>query len=336
LLQILIPPKDLRSFRRSLLRWYRRNGRDLPWRRTHDPYAILVSEVMLQQTQVTTVIPYYNAWLRRFPDFATLSRASQSDVLHAWQGLGYYSRARNLHAAAKMIVRENGAPSLRSPEKLRALPGLGRYTANAVATFAFNRSVPIVEANIARLVTRLSDYRRPIDSSRGREAIWRIASTMLPRGGARAFNTALMELGALVCRVRPKCDICPVQEFCHAPKPETLPRKKPRLGFKELTESHAWICSRRQVLLQQSNKRWRGLWILPRLSARSTPTHLVHMSVFPFTNHRITLRVFAQPAPKIPARSQRWIGIDSIAAIPIPSPHRRAIEDILSRPCRRN
>ncbi|MEY2527480.1 MAG: A/G-specific adenine glycosylase [Verrucomicrobiota bacterium] len=336
MLQILIPPKDLRRFRRSLLRWYRRHGRDLPWRRTHDPYAILVSEVMLQQTQVTTVIPYYNKWLGRFPDFAALARASQSDVLHAWQGLGYYSRARNLHAAAKMIVRENGATSLRSTEKLRALPGLGRYTANAVATFAFNQSVPIVDANISRLLTRLSDYRHPIDSSRGREAIWRIASTMVPRRGARVFNTALMELGALVCRARPKCDICPVQEFCRAPKPETLPRKKRRPKLKELTESHAWICSRRHVFLQQSNKRWRGLWILPPLSAKSTSTRAIHMSIFPFTNHRITLRVFARPAPKIPAQSQRWIDIDSIASVPIPSPHRRAIEDILSRPRRRN
>lgn len=336
LLQILIPPKNLRAFRRSLLRWYRRHGRDLPWRHTRDPYAILVSEVMLQQTQVATVIPYYNEWLRRFPDFAALARASQSNVLHAWQGLGYYSRARNLHAAAKTIVRENGAASPRSAEKLRALPGLGRYTANAVATFAFNQSVPIVEANIARLLTRLSDYHHPIDSSRGREAIWQIASTMVPGRGARVFNTALMELGALVCRARPKCQICPVQKFCRAPKPETLPRKKRRLKFKELTESHAWICSRRRVLLQQSKKRWRGLWLLPSLSARSTSTRAIHISTFPFTNHRVTLRVFAQPAPKTTGQTQRWIDIDSLASVPIPSPHRRAINHLLSWPHRRN
>jgi A/G-specific adenine glycosylase len=291
---------------------------------------------MLQQTQVAAVIPYYNEWLRRFPNLAGLARASESDALHAWQGLGYYSRARNLHAAAKTIVRENGGAFPQSADKLRGLPGIGRYTANAVATFAFDQSVPIVDANIARLLTRLYNYRQPIDSTRGREAIWRIASTMVPMRQASVFNTALMELGALVCRARPKCQICPLQKFCRSPKPETLPRKKRRPKCKELTESHGWIRSRRRVLLQQSNKRWRGLWILPPLSARSTSARALHMSIFPFTNHRITLRVFARPAPKIAGHTQRWIDIDSIASVPIPSPHRRAIEDLLSRPRRRD
>src|SRR5881227_1711973 len=147
--------KNVRAFRRFLFDWYRRYGRDLPWRGTRDPYAILVSEFMLQQTQVSTVIPYYNEWLYRFPDFAALARASENDVLHAWQGLGYYARARNLRATALALSEKHRGIFPRDVQSIRELPGIGRYTANAVATFAFDRSVPIVEANITRLLSRL-------------------------------------------------------------------------------------------------------------------------------------------------------------------------------------
>src|SRR6478672_8745728 len=143
------------KFRRRLLSWYRRNGRDLPWRRTRNSYAILVSEFMLQQTQVATVIPYYDEWLRRFPGFASLARASENDVLRAWQGLGYYARARNLHATARTVIDRHRGRFPRPVEQMRQLPGIGKYTAHAVASFAFNQSVPIVEANTARVLTRL-------------------------------------------------------------------------------------------------------------------------------------------------------------------------------------
>src|ERR1043166_2728102 len=143
----MISPNNIRAFRGPLLRWYRRHGRDLPWRRTRDPYAILVSEFMLQQTQVAIVIPYYNEWLRRFPDFTALARASENDVLRAWQGLGYYARARNLRATAKTVMDRHRGRLPRTVEQMQQLPGLGKYTARAVATFAFNQSVPIVEAN---------------------------------------------------------------------------------------------------------------------------------------------------------------------------------------------
>ncbi|HTL79845.1 MAG TPA: hypothetical protein VL136_10605, partial [Candidatus Babeliales bacterium] len=148
-------PDNLAAFRRPLVRWYRRHGRDLPWRRTRDPYAILVSEVMLQQTQVATVIPYYHDWLRRFPDFRSLARASENEVLRAWQGLGYYSRARNLHTIAKMLGDRLGGNFPREIEQMRKLPGVGKYTAHAVASFAFDQPVPIVEANTARVLARL-------------------------------------------------------------------------------------------------------------------------------------------------------------------------------------
>jgi len=351
----LISPQDVRSFRRSLSRWYRRDGRDLPWRRTRDPYAILVSELMLQQTQVATVLPYYNKWLRRFPDFSALALAAESSVLHAWQGLGYYARARNLHALAKILLREHGGVLPDKIDNLRALPGIGRYTANAVATFAFDRSVPLVEANIARVMARLFAVRDPIDSSRGRETIWHYAAHFLPARGAASHNSALMDLGALVCTARaPKCRICPVNKFCRAQDPETLPIKKLRPPRKELTEAHAFTFHRNRLLLEQSSGRWRGMWILPRARPTMEPRgreghgwatrtgelseenesssgRPLHMLIFPFTNHRITLKIFACPPPRLRTKVQRWFSPAQLASIPMPSPHRRAVEQLLAR-----
>jgi A/G-specific adenine glycosylase len=151
LVNFFATPKSIRTFHRSLLRWYHHHGRNLPWRGACDPYAILVSELMLQQTQVATVIPYYNQWLCRFPDFASLAGASENDVLHAWQGLGYYARARNLHATARAVVDRYRGRFPRLVEQMQQLPGIGKYTAHAVASFAFDQSVPIVEANTARV-----------------------------------------------------------------------------------------------------------------------------------------------------------------------------------------
>src|SRR5262249_13018628 len=162
-------------------------GRDLPWRRTRDPYAILVSESMLQQTQVATVIPYYQKWLRRFPDFASLARASENEVLRAWQGLGYYARARNLQTAAKTVVSRYGGNFPQRIEQMRQLSGIGKYTAHAVATFALNQSVPIVEANAARVLARLFNFRKSIDSAVGRKTLWRHAASLLPKSNASTF-----------------------------------------------------------------------------------------------------------------------------------------------------
>jgi A/G-specific adenine glycosylase len=338
--QIVISPQNVRAFRRSLLRWFRRRGRDLPWRKTCDPYAILVSEFMLQQTQVASVIPYYNKWLRRFPDFASVARASQNDVLHAWQGLGYYNRARNLRAAAK-IVRDRHCGTLPGEiAAIRELPGVGRYTANAVATFAFNRPLPIVEANSSRVLARLFDIRVPIDSAIGREKLWESAAQLVPRRNAARFNSALIDLGALVCLPdKPKCNVCPVKKFCRAKNPEALPIKKstPRTG--RLVERHAFVVSNGRVLLEQSSARWNGMWILPPLPTTSANQRPVYQSIFPFTNHCVALNVYAHRTWKINARSQRWIRIDSLDSIPIPSPHRRAVQHLLTgvsaaRPCR--
>jgi A/G-specific adenine glycosylase len=323
-----------KSFQQILINWYSKNGRDLPWRRTRDPYSILVSELMLQQTQVATVLPYYDRWLHRFPNFDSLARASETEVLHAWQGLGYYARARNLHAAAKIVQHRHRGIFPRELDAIRNLPGVGRYTANAVATFAFNQSVPIVEANTSRVIARLFNVTQPIDSTAGREALWNFANELVPSRGAYRFNSALMDLGAIICLPKPKCAICPVKKFCRATNAEILPRKKPRPVTKQLFERHAFVRRNGTILLQRAEHRWRGMWILPNLkvarSNRSSLSGAIYKSVFPFTNHRITLQIFGRRFRKIDNQHQRWFSKRELGSIPIPSPHRRAIEQLLT------
>jgi A/G-specific adenine glycosylase len=323
------------EFRRALVRWFRKSGRGLPWRDNRDPYAILVSEFMLQQTQVATVIPYYCKWLRRFPDFVSLARASENDVLYAWQGLGYYSRARNLHSAAKIVQDEHGGIFPRDIAAIRKLPGVGRYTANAVATFAFDQAVPIVEANTARVLARLFNLRSPIDQANGRKALWNRAATLVPKRGARIHNSALLDLGALICLPRkPKCVSCPVNSFCRATRPALLPIKKNRSQLQSLVERHVFSMHRKRILLEQSHNRWRGMWILPPIKLEglkpSGPRRHrpVYESVFPFTHHRVKLRVFRGNSHMISTR-QQWFAIGRLNTIPIPSPHRRAVLALL-------
>ena len=327
----MITPQEIRSFQRALLRWYSRNGRDLPWRRTRDPYAILISEIMLQQTQVATVIPYYNRWLRRFPNFHALAAASETEVLHAWQGLGYYSRARHLHAAARTISEDYAGRCPSTAEELLALPGIGRYTAHAILTFAYDRSVGIVEANTTRLLARIFNVSAQIDSAPAREAIWSRAFQLVPRRRAGEFNSALMDLGATVCLPRtPRCGVCPAKPFCQATDPIALPVRKARPATKKLKEQHAFAFQRGHLLLQRCQKRWRGMWMLPALETRPAKEHPLHVSTFPFTHHKVTLEVFADPAKRMVREAQQWFAISALDSLPIPSPHRRAIMALLA------
>ena len=329
--RLLIAPNDAPAFRHALLAWYRKHGRDLPWRRTRDAYAILASEFMLQQTQVATVLPYYEKWMRRFPTFAALAAAPESDVLHAWQGLGYYNRARNLHAAAKIIVNAQHDTALGSRLRkafecrtARRLPGVGRYTANAVATFAFDSSVPVVEANIARVLTRVNNITISINSAAGRHALWSFAEALLPKRGAGRFNSAIMDLGALICTREPKCTACPVKRFCRTRDPRPLPIKTAKPPTKFLTENHGFDFRRGKILLEQSASRWRGMWILPPTCANGHP---VHRSRFTFTNHRIEFLVFERALRASPSR--RRFSREQLESIAMPSPHRRALEALL-------
>ena len=289
---------------------------------------------MLQQTQVASVIPYYHKWLRTFPNFASLACASENEVLRAWQGLGYYARARNLHATAKTVMDRHGGNFPREIEQMRQLPGIGKYTAHAVASFAFDQSVPIVEANTARVLARLFNFRESIDSDSGRKTLWQHAVSLLPKSDTVIFNSALLDLGALICVARkPKCDVCPVKAFCRAKNPTALPVRNSRPETKRLIETHALIVRRGRILLEQSRHRWRGMWILPRLDIdclkRSRfPRRPVYESVFPFTHHRVTLSVYRPRVPKRIAPGQQWFG--SIEEVAMPSPHRRAAQRLMA------
>ena len=201
-----------------LLNWYNQNKRILPWRLSGlSPYAVWVSEIMLQQTRVETVIPYYEKWLRLFPTVEALANASGHDVLNAWEGLGYYSRARNFHKAAKTVVEKFNGQLPRDLDELRTLPGVGRYTVGALASIVFGMDEPALDGNLKRVYARLFDVSEPIDSVEGEKILWKLAKDNLPKGKAADFNQALMDLGALICVPKnPRCLICPLLKGCQA------------------------------------------------------------------------------------------------------------------------
>jgi A/G-specific adenine glycosylase len=205
------------ALRRRLLTWFAREARDLPWRRTRDPYRIWLSEIMLQQTRVEAVIPYYERFLKAFPTVGDLAGASEDRVLKVWEGLGYYSRARNLHQAARTIVQRRDGRMPESAEQWRELPGIGAYTAGAIASIAGNLPEPAVDGNVLRVLSRIFSITESIDEPATKERIWSIAADLLPRKQAGAFNQALMDLGARICIPRkPRCMACPVAGQCDA------------------------------------------------------------------------------------------------------------------------
>jgi len=210
-------PSDIPRIRAALTRWYRRHSRDLPWRGTAGPYPVWLSEIMLQQTQVATVIPYYERFLKRFPTVRALARARLDSVLKAWEGMGYYTRARNLHAAARQVVAEFDGRLPRSVKELRRLPGIGRYTAGAIASIAFGLDEPVLDGNVTRVLSRLFAIRKDVTGPATQRKLWALAESLLPKGKASMFNQAMMDLGATVCVPRgPRCEQCPLRKVCRA------------------------------------------------------------------------------------------------------------------------
>lgn len=274
-------PGFLKSLRRRLVGWYRRHARDLPWRRTRDPYAIWVSETMLQQTQVATVLAYYERFLAAFPDIRSLAHASEADVLRLWEGLGYYRRARQMHRAAAVLVRDYGGQFPRDIEQIKALPGVGRYTAGAIASIAFDQRAPIVEANTLRVYCRLLGYRGKVQSAIGQRLLWQTAESWLPRRGSGEFNQALMELGATVCKIRdPACERCPVALLCPTwarGLQEQIPAPVRPVRFESIGEAAVVVRDGQNVLLvrRRDHERWAGLWDFPRFPASQRPGHTV-------------------------------------------------------------
>jgi A/G-specific adenine glycosylase len=261
-----------------LRKWYQQHARTLPWRQTEDPYAIWVSEIMLQQTQVATAKAYFDRFVRAFPTVEALAKADRRDVLRLWEGLGYYRRATQLQRAAQILVERHGGQFPRDPQDVCNLPGIGRYTAGAVLSIAFGDRQPILEANTTRLFGRMLAYRGQPASAEGQRLLWAMAETVLPRRDVGSFNQALMELGSEVCLARtPQCDSCPVAPLCRARirgLQASIPPARPKRPPEPVNEVAVIIRRRGRVLLVRcpEHGRWAGLWDFPRFGVRSRRT----------------------------------------------------------------
>jgi A/G-specific adenine glycosylase len=270
---------DARALRRRVFAWFDRHGRkNLPWQRTRDPYRIWVSEIMLQQTQVLTVIPYYERFLKRFPDVQALARAKLDSVLHHWTGLGYYARARNLKRAAEIIVSEHGGRFPRDIEAVGALPGIGRSTAGAILAFAFGQRHPILDGNVKRVLTRLHAIETPVLQRDTENALWTLAERYTPRTRVADYTQAIMDLGATLCRTRkPDCPVCPLQQACAAHAqghPERFPVRSARKSLPVRKVAMLMIRDARgRVLLTQRPPVgvWGGLWGFPECATDAAP-----------------------------------------------------------------
>ena len=330
----------------QLLNWYNKNKRTLPWRVDGlSPYAVWVSEIMLQQTRVETVIPYFEKWLHLFPTVETLANASEHAVLNAWEGLGYYSRARNFHQAAKIVVEKYNGELPRDLDELRKLPGIGRYTVGALASIVFKLNEPALDGNLKRVYTRLFDISQPIDSPEGEKILWHLARENLPKGRAADFNQALMDLGAMICVPKnPRCLICPLLEECKARANGTQaerPVKRPKKLVPHYIDVAGVIMKRGKVLLAQrpSMGLLGGMWEFPkgrvdqdpgrelarvlrsgynlRLSLRRK-IHEIGVFQHAYTHFKITVHAFACDLLSIlKADNLRWVALKDLGNYPM-------------------
>jgi A/G-specific adenine glycosylase len=338
------------ALRRPLLDWYRRNRRELPWRRTSDPYRIWVSEVMLQQTTVKAVAPYYEAFLARFPDVHALAEAAEEDVLASWSGLGYYHRARNLHRGARHVVDKHGGVFPRTVEAALAVPGVGLYTASAVLSIAFGTALPVVDGNVRRVLARLYLLRGPQWLRDG--PYYNLAEELLERQTPGDWNQAVMELGATVCTPRtPACPACPLREPCRAReegRPEELPEGRRRRAPVDVTVAAVVVERRGRVLLvRRSEGRLMGrFWEVPQTSLESRgladlvdevrarhgldvePGELVARARHAITFRRIRVEAYRGRLRREPPRDPErfvWAGPDELASLPMSSLTRKVI-----------
>jgi A/G-specific adenine glycosylase len=337
---------DKKNFSDRLLHWYGGHKRNLPWRKTKDPYRIWISEVMLQQTTVQAVLPYYRAWLKIFPDIRSLARAPLQRVLKAWQGLGYYGRARNLHATAKMIVENHRGKMPHDPDVLARLPGFGPYTTAAVLSLAYQKVLPVLEANVRRVMMRLAALHGKADGRHDKAILAELRKT-IDRKSPGDFNQALMELGALVCRARnPQCLLCPIQTSCAAyarGEQDVIPAPRSRSSQK-VKAVLGIIRKGAKYLIQQRPETGllAGLWEFPggkakrgetleKALARELNEELgveLHDAKFLlkvehcYTQYRVALHAYAcrlKTEPALEPGRQKWVALRDLHKYPIPS-----------------
>ena len=346
----------VRDFHQRLLRWFAASHRPLPWRQSYEPYQVWIAEIMGQQTQMERVAEYFRRWLDQFPDAAAVAAAPEQAVLKAWEGLGYYSRARNIQRAAGQLVAHHGGEIPTDRDQLLRLPGIGPYTAAAILSIAFNQPWPLVDANVERLFARLADIDRPLKQTATRKQIHALAETLLHRDQPRDHNQALMELGALVCTPRrPDCPACPVQNHCLALRRDTVEfRPLPTARDKRIDIVMACVvlCRDDRFFIQQrlADDIWGGLWEFPggRLEDGETPLAAAQREVAEetgwqvgqlepldtvihhYTRYRVTLHGFVGHLPEgagevhlTAAQRSAWVTAAQLADYPFPAGHRR-------------
>ena len=318
------PAENSSIIRRRLLEWYGRSRRDLPWRATRDPYRIWISEIMLQQTRVAVVVPYYRRFLERFPDIPALARASESELLACWSGLGYYSRARNLSKAARLMLRNGGFP--REYAAIRALPGVGGYTAAAIASIAFGLPQAALDGNVTRVLARLTNDAGDVTAASTRQRLRQVAGALLDRKDPGAFNQALMELGAALCLPRnPQCSLCPLRRHCQARRQgaeRTLPIQRPNRSPVRIFKTLLIVERGGKLLFRQRD----GFWELPEADQLPVASKLETLGQFrhSITHHRYLFTVVTARMGRAP-RGFRWIPTDQLATLPLSTVTRKAL-----------
>ncbi len=352
---------NVEIFQKRLADWFEKNRRDLPWRRFRTPYTVWVSEIMLQQTQVRSVAEYFTRFVAKFPNIESLAQAPLQDVLKVWEGLGYYSRARNLHRAAKMVLERFGGQLPDSKEAILQLPGIGPYTAGAILSLAFGVPEPVLDGNVIRVLSRVFLFEEPVDSSKGKATLWQLAEELLPSEAPGRHNEALMELGATVCTPRePECAVCPVRDFCGAFSTERqaeLPVRNPR---KKTPHYHVaagviWKDGEILITLRPTDKMLGGLWEFPGgkcLSGETLETCLqreireeLNLTVrvgrhfmdvkHAYSHFKITLHMFhcefLGGRPKLNGVDDfRWVQPKQLRELPFPAADVRVIRKILN------
>ncbi len=321
----------------ALVDWFSRHGRDYPWRRTAAPWAILVSEIMLQQTTIPTVLPRYGPWMEQFPTPAALATATEEEALRSWEGLGYYRRVRALQAAARAIVERHGGTFPEDEAAIRALPGIGDYTVGALLSFAFNRPVPLVDANVSRVFARLTHDASPVDSPATRKAHWAMAARLVHRRNPRAYNSALMELGQTLCTTgEPTCLLCPIRPWCQSfgKNPAALPTKLPKREVEKVEHWDIWLLTPQGLLMekQAAGGRHEGLYRLPRREKHEVAA-LPHLQdqKYSVTRYRVTRHLHRADASNThPKEGEVFIPLADLPSTPMASPDRKLTNTFLS------